>query len=217
MSENERRRRHHPIKWVKRVLRIAVLGALIALGILYYQPVSRFLLALINGVDYTATAQLLSHEMETVSELISLRATDTGILTGTIKAKFIGTVSEINVPYEYEIGLGVKLSDVLLQPQEYSLTVVVPKAQVLYDSFRVTGETTGNDFLGQATNARYQKLQDEQREKCREGYENDPESLHQAWDSACEQLKSLFSQWSGQNLSLDFVPAEDNKIDASAP
>lgn len=217
MSGNEQRRRRHPWRWVKRAFRLALLCALIALGILYYNPISRFLSALIYGVDYTATAQLLSHEMETVGELITLRSVDTGILTGTIKAKFLGTVSEISVPYEYEIGMGIRLSDVQLRPEEYSLTVAVPKAQVLYDSFQVTGEATGSDFLGQATKSRYQKLQDDQHQICREGYENDADTLRQAWDSACEQLRSLFSQWSGQNLSLDFVPAEENKIDASAP
>ena len=39
--------------------------------------------------------------------------------------------------------------------------------------------------------------------------------------AACEQLKTLFSQWSGQSLTLDFVRAEekteDKKIDASVP
>lgn len=216
MSEYERKR-HASGRWIRRTIRLMVLLGLITLGVLYFNPISRFLTALINGVDYTATADLLSHEMESVGELITLRGTDTGILTGTIKAKFLGTVSEISVPYEYEIGMGIKLEDVELRPMETSLTVLVPRAQVLYDSFRVTGETTGSDFLGQATNSRYQKLQDEQHQKCRQGYENDPDYLAQAWDSACEQLKSLFSQWSGQPLAMDFLPAEENKIDASAP
>ena len=204
-------------RWIGRTVRIAVLCALVALGVLYYNPIARFVNALINGVDYTATAQLLSHELEEVGELVTLRATDTGVLTGTIKAKFLGTVSEIKAPYVYEIGLGIRLTDVRLQPEESSLTVFVPPAQVLYDSFQVTGETTGSDFLGQATKDRYQKLQDDQHRICREGYENDAETVRKAWDSACEQLKTLFSQWSGQNLSLHFVSSEEKKIDASAP
>ncbi|MBR6185642.1 MAG: DUF4230 domain-containing protein [Clostridia bacterium] len=216
MSEREGKRRF-PVRWIKRAIRIAALSALIALGIVYFNPISRFFTALFHGVDYTATAELLSHEMETVGELITLRATDTGILTGTINAKFLGRVSEISVPYEYEIGMGVSLSDVVLEPEESRLTVVVPKAQVLYDSFQVTGEASGSDFFGQATKSRYQKLQDEQHRKCREGYENDEESMRKAWDSACEQLKTLFSQWSGQNLTLHFISEEDHKIDANAP
>ena len=199
---------------IRRALRLAVLCALIVLGVIYYGPLSRFISGLFSGVDYHAVSQLLSREMKTAGELIAVRGTDQGILTGTIKAKLIGTVSEISVPYQYEIGLGVNLAEVEVTPNETSLTVAVPRAQVLYDSFQVTGSVAGSDFLGQATKQRYQNLQDQQHKKCREEYESNPEFMQQAWDATCQQLRDLFSQWTGKNLTLDFVFAEEKTAKA---
>lgn len=166
---------------------------------------SRWFSFLLPRVDYESAAVQLTHEMEKAGELIAVRNTDTGIMTGTISAKFFGTVSEVTAPYLYEIGLGIKLADVKLTPQENSLTVSVPDAQVLYDSFQVTGDPQNNDFWGFATQSRYQKMQDEQQAACRAGYVNDPVYMEQAWDAVCEQLETLFRQWTGESLQLEFV------------
>ena len=78
------------------------------------------------------------------------------------------------------------------------------------------GTGAGSDFLGQATKQRYQNLQDQQHKKCREEYESNPEFMQQAWDETCQQLRGLFSQWTGKSLTLDFVPAEEKAAKASS-
>ena len=197
-------KRRRLIKRIKRSIRLAVLVGLIALGIVYWGPLSRLLSSLLLGVDYQASAQLISHQLEEVGELVTLRAIDNGVLNGELKAKFLGTVSQVTVPYQYEIGMGIKLEDVVLTPGENDLTVSVPPAQVLYDSFQVTGEPETKDILRQASQARYQKLQNAQHEECRQQYLSDQESMQSAWKSACDQLRALFSQWTGKALNLRF-------------
>jgi hypothetical protein len=143
--------------------------------------------------------------MEKAGELIAVRHTDTGVMTGAINAKFLGTVSQVTAPYLYEIGMGVKLTDVKLAPEETRLTVTVPQAQVLYDNFQITGNIQNNDFWGFASQQRYQQMQDEQQAACRQSYLDDPRFMEQAWEAACEQLETLFRQWTGENLQLRFL------------
>ena len=126
-------------------------------------------------------------------------------MTGSIDALFLGTVSRVTAPYLYEIGLGIKLEDVKLTPEETKLTVTVPKPQVLYDHFQVTGDVQSDDFWGLATQQRYQQMLDERHAACHEAYMNDPQCLEQAWEAACEQLEALFCQWTGENLQLRFL------------
>lgn len=164
---------------------------------------------LLPGLDYHSAAVQLTHEMEKAGELVAVRHTDTGVLNGSINAKLIGTVSKVTAPYLYEIGLGIKLEDVKLDPDDSQLTVIVPQARMLYDHFQVTGDVQSDDFWGFATQQRYQQMLDEQQAACRQSYLDDPKFMEQAWEAACEQLEILFRQWTGENLQLRFLREGD--------
>ena len=202
MSEMKRKRGG---RLFRRVIAIVTLALAIILADILSPYIKNWVYAVLPRVDYQSAAVRLTHEMEKVGELIAVRHTDTGVMNGKVEALFLGTVSEVSVPYRYEIGLGVKLGDVKLEPEENSLIVSVPQAQVLYDHFQATGEPQNNDFWGFATQQRYQKMLDEQHAACRAGYESDPAFLSEAWEVVCEQLTALFHQWSGENLQLRFV------------
>lgn len=205
----EKRREKKRGGWlIRRVSAIVTLALALLLANAAYPYLGDWLSRLLPGVDYSSVAIQLTHEMEKAGELIAIRNTDTGILKGTINAMFLGSVSEVTAPYLYEIGLGVKLADVKLEPGENQLTVEVPEAQMLYDSFQVTGNPQNNDFWGFATQKRYQQMQDEQQAACRAVYLEDPKYMNEAWDAVCEQLEGLFRQWTGENLRLDFVHAD---------
>ncbi len=160
---------------------------------------------LLPKVDYNSAAERLTHEMVKAGELIAVRHTDTGVMTGSIDALFLGTVSRVTAPYQYEIGRGSRLEDVKLTAGETELTVTVPKPQALYDHFQVTGDVKNDDFWGLASQQRYQQMLDEQQAACRQAYLDDPQCLEQAWEAACEQLETLFRQWTGENLQLRFL------------
>ena len=128
-----------------------------------------------------------------------------------------GTVStfvSVKAPYAYEVGFGLKLAEVALNPVEEGLVVEVPDAKALYDSFNITGDPEISDPFGLISKDRtmgngdlYQRLVDDEHTACRLRYENDPEYSRQAWDAAVEQLAQLFKQWSGEELTLEFVHA----------
>ncbi len=205
----EQRRRgagRRALTWLPRKIGLIVVLALAIVLASYFSPyITGWLNRVLFRIDYQQTATQLTHEMEKVGELIAIRNTDTGVLDGDIRAKLIGSVSHITVPYSYEIGLGVKLENVTLTPEEARLVVTVPDAEMLYDSFEVTGKTENRDFWGLSTQDRYQSMLNEQQTACRRTYLDDPACMEQAWDAACEQLRTLFLQWTGESLQLEFV------------
>ncbi len=207
-EQYDRRRRggRRALTWLPRKIGLIVALALAIVLASYFSPyITGWLNRVLFRIDYRQTATQLTHEMREVGELIALRNTDTGVLDGDIKAKLIGSVSHITVPYTYEIGLGVKLEKVTLTPEENRLVVAVPDAEMLYDRFEVTGKVDNRDFWGLSTQDRYQTMLNEQQNVCRKAYLDNPECMEQAWKSSCEQLKALFLQWTGESLRLEFV------------
>ena len=205
MREREERKRRRVPRLLRRLAAIVTLALALILANTFSPYIKNWVYRLLPGVDYQSAVTRLTHEMEKAGELIAVRHTDTGVMTGTIDALFLGTVSKVSAPYLYEIGLGIKLEDVKLTPGETELTVTVPKPQVLYDHFQVTGDIQNDDFWGLATQQRYQKMLDERQTACRQSYLNDPQCLEKAWEAACEQLGTLFRQWTGENLQLRFL------------
>ena len=190
---------------LRRLGAIVTLALALTLANVFSPFMKNWFSGLLPKVDYSSAVERLTHEMVKAGELIAVRHTDTGVMTGSIDALFLGTVSRVSAPYQYEIGLGIKLEEVNLTPEETELTVTVPKPQVLYDHFQVTGDVRNDDFWGLASQQRYQQMLDEQHAACRQNYLDDPKCMEQAWEAACEQLEILFRQWTGENLQLRFL------------
>lgn len=204
-EREERRSRRRAPRLLRRLGAILVLALALTLANVFSPFLKNWFSYFMPRVDYNSAVERLTHEMVKAGELIAVRHTDTGVMTGSIDALFLGTVSKVSAPYLYEIGLGIKLEEVKLTPGETELTVTVPKPQVLYDHFQVTGEVQNDDFWGLATQQRYQQMLNEQQAACREAYLNDPKFMEQAWEASCEQLETLFRQWTGENLQLRFL------------
>ncbi len=204
-ERTERRRRGRAPRLLRRLGAIVALALAITLANVFSPIMKNWFSGLLPKVDYNSAAERLTHEMVKAGELIAVRHTDTGVMTGSIDALFLGTVSRVTAPYQYEIGLGIRLEDVKLTAGETELTVTVPKPQALYDHFQVTGEIRNNDFWGLASQQRYQQMLDEQQAACRQAYLDDPQFMQQAWEAACEQLEILFRQWTGEDLQLRFL------------
>ena len=202
MREKKRRRGS---RLLKRIVLILTLALAIILADVFSPYIKKWMAGFLPHINYETAAVQLTHEMEKAGELIATRYTDTGIMTGDLKALFLGTVGNVTAPYLYEIGLGVKLEDVKLTPEENELKVTVPAPQMLYDSFQVTGEPESKDFWRLTGEQQYQRMQDAQQETCREKYVSDPAVMQQVWEAVCEQLETLFRQWTGENLQLRFL------------
>ena len=204
-EERRTRKKRRAPRLLRRLGAIVALALAITLANVFSPIMKNWFSGLLPKVDYNSAAERLTHEMVKAGELIAVRHTDTGVMTGSIDALFLGTVSRVTAPYQYEIGLGIRLEDVKLTAGETELTVTVPKPQALYDHFQVTGDVKNDDFWGLASQQRYQQMLDEQQAACRQTYLDDPQCLEQAWEAACEQLETLFRQWTGENLQLRFL------------
>jgi hypothetical protein len=204
-EERRTRKKRRAPRLLRRLGAIVALALAITLANVFSPIMKNWFSGLLPKVDYNSAAERLTHEMVKAGELIAVRHTDTGVMTGSIDALFLGTVSRVTAPYQYEIGLGIRLEDVKLTAGETELTVTVPKPQALYDHFQVTGDVKNDDFWGLASQQRYQQMLDEQQAACRQAYLDDPQCLEQAWEAACEQLETLFRQWTGENLQLRFL------------
>ena len=215
MNQQNRRNRKQPFwartgKWIARKIGGIVAAALVIVLVIILLPYVRGWIGhLLPGLDYAKMSELLTHEMELKGELLAVTYSDTGLMTGTVSS-FV----TVKAPYSYEIGYGLKLAQVVLTPEEEGIEVLVPDAQILYDSFNITGDPEISDPFGLAAKDRlmgngdlYQRLVDDEHAACRMRYENDPEYSQKAWDAAVEQLRQLFLQWSGQELSLTFAHA----------
>lgn len=188
----------------KAVLRVIALALAIILAVTLLPYARNFLRQYLPQGKYDQTSARLTHEMQAVGELTAVRHRDTGVMVATVDALLVGTVQKVSVPYAYEIGLGLRLDDVKLTPTENGITVSVPDAAMLYDSFTVTGEPEVSDFWYRLTENRYQQMLDGQAAACRAEYLEDAVCMQQAWDAACDQLAALFSKWSGETLPLQF-------------
>ena len=204
-ERTERRRSGRAPRLLRRLGAIVALALALTLANVFSPFMKNWFSRFLPSVDYSSAVERLTHEMVKAGELISVRHTDTGVMTGSIDALFLGTVSKVSAPYLYEIGLGIKLEDVKLTPGETELTVTVPHAQVLYDHFQVTGDVQNDDFWGLATQQRYQQMLDERHAACRQAYLDDPKCMERAWEAACEQMETLFRQWTGEELQLRFL------------
>ncbi|MBR4538681.1 MAG: DUF4230 domain-containing protein [Clostridia bacterium] len=204
-ERTERRRSGRAPRLLRRLGAIVALALALTLANVFSPFIKNWFSRFLPSVDYSSAVERLTHEMVKAGELISVRHTDTGVMTGSIDALFLGTVSKVSAPYLYEIGLGIKLEDVKLTPGETELTVTVPHAQVLYDHFQVTGDVQNDDFWGLATQQRYQQMLDERHAACRQAYLDDPKCMERAWEAACEQMETLFRQWTGEELQLRFL------------
>lgn len=204
-EERRTRKKRRAPRLLRRLGAIVALALAITLANVFSPIMKNWFSGLLPKVDYNSAAERLTHEMVKAGELIAVRHTDTGVMTGSIDALFLGTVSRVTAPYQYEIGLGIRLEDVKLTAGETELTVTVPRPQALYDHFQVTGDVQNDDFWGLASQQRYQQMLDEQQAACRKAYLDDPQCLEQAWEAACEQLETLFRQWTGENLQLRFL------------
>lgn len=194
----------------KRLLRVLTLALALTIAAVLLPYARDWLGAYLPQGKYERASRLLSHEMQRAGELTAVRHVEQGVMKTETNALFIGSVQSVSVPYTYEIGLGFSLDEVRLTPTERSISVAVPEIRMLYDSFQPSGEAEVHDFWYRLTEKQYQKMLDDQAAACREKYLGDADAQAQAWDAACEALRTLLSQMAGEKLPLAFERAGTN-------
>ena len=189
-------------KITKLLVRILCLTCAILLAAVLLPAVK----SLLPQPGYARTSTQLTHAMQEAGELTAVTYTDTGVAVAETKALLVGTVLKVSIPYEYKIGFGFALKDVVLEANESNIAVYLPDIVMLHDSFTVTGEVQVEKLLYDLTEKHYQQILDDEALSCRKRYLDGTEYQQAAWDAACKALSGLFSQWTGEeNLPLTFL------------
>ena len=189
------------MKWI---LRPICLGLALVIGAALYPYARNLINDLLPRGKYEQAAEKLTHQMEKAGELTAVTYQDTGVMKASTSALLIGNVQQVKAPYSYKIGLGIRLDEVELIATETGIIVRLPEAQMIYDSFQITGDPQISDFWYHLTEERYQQMINDQAKKCREEYLDDVHYLEEAWKAACDALDKLLIQWAGENLPLQF-------------
>lgn len=192
-------------RFVKYILRIVALALALVLAFAAYPYVRNFVVRTLGDIDYDRSAQVITHEMEKLGELTALRLSDTGVMDAKVDALLVGTVASVRVEYRYDIGFGVDLTAAVVTGGEEGITVALPPVKMLYDSFEVTNSPEIRDFFALVTEKKYQEMLSEQALSCREKYVDDADTAHEAWEAACDALRALFKQWTGNSPACRFV------------
>ncbi|MBE5786781.1 MAG: hypothetical protein E7324_04490 [Clostridiales bacterium] len=162
---------------------------------------------LLSGDKYKRTTLMLEEKMEQTGELTAIRYEQTGVMNANVDAALLGTVGSITAPYRYEAVYGFSLADVELIAGEDGITAVLPPVRILYDKFQLTDDAQIQDFWNLVTEKRYQQVLDRQAAECRMKYET-PAYAKEAWVAACEELQGMFTKWTGEELPVTFLQAD---------
>lgn len=176
-------------------LRIFSIAVIVSLVIVLLPSISSLVSRLLPKGDPTVCSVLLKREMAKVGKLATVEYTDTGVLSASTSALFLGDVQKVTAPYTYQIALGIDLDQANLSVANGKVTVSVPELSMLYDKLTVTDDPAVEDFWYPLTEAQYQRMLDTEEENRRNAYLQDAEMMENAWAATVEKLEALLSRW----------------------
>lgn len=195
------------MKTIKKLLiKLLSIAIVIFLIITFWPSIRSWLAGMLPNSQFEHTSTQLSHTMESKGDLVIATYTDTGVAYAKKDAALIGTVAEVNVPYQYEINFGFPLSEVTLTATEKGITVKIPPIRVLSENFSVTGEVKKNDFWRLIDENSYQRIINDQAAACLAQYTANDAYATDLWNAACKALTTSLCEWSGDaDLPLTYV------------
>ena len=183
------------MKVIKRILLCIILCIILCcIALLTVPELRTWLKNVFFNINYQSVAETISHELTETGELVCLEITDTDVLTASVNAALIpSSVATLTVNYQYDLSLGVDLSQAKTEVAEDGIAVYLPPAHVISDKITAVGDVQKSDFWHLIDETKYQQIMDKQLLECRSRYENDQDLLNQAWNKCCDTLKSLLS------------------------
>lgn len=194
----------------KLLLRLLCIAVIVFLAVTFWPSIHSWFSGLLPVNRFHQASIRLTHTMESKGDLLVATYTDTGIAYAKKDAFLLGTVAEVNIPYQYEIHFGFPLSEVKLTATENGISVQIPPIRMLSDTLTVTGDVTKNDFWRLMDENSYQQIINNQAEACRNHYLNSSEYRLETQSAACKALSESLREWSGDHdLPLTFEHTEN--------
>jgi len=178
-------------KWLLKPIAAAII---ICLVIAFLPQITSLVRHLFPSGDPIVTSQLIKSKMEEVGKLTVVEYTDSHTVEAHRSAIFFDA-QRVSFPYDYKVALGIDLTKVSVAYTENQMIFTLPPIEVLYDELTVTGEIEKWDFLYHFTEKDYQKLLENEKASCKQGYLENQEIMSTAFNQAVNAMKSLFAVW----------------------
>ena len=91
MERDRKYRRRRAPRLIRRLAAIAALALAIALADVLSPFIKNWMYQVLPHLNYHSAAEQLTHEMEKAGELIAVRHTDTGVMTGSVAGTAVGS------------------------------------------------------------------------------------------------------------------------------
>lgn len=180
-------------RWLARIAASAVTLVLVIVLLPYGARLASALLPDLSGAAVNATV-LLSHKLESSARLETATVEDEGLLNASTSALFLGQVQSVSIQYVYKASLGIDLQKVELSLQGSTITLKLPKIEILSDSITPL-QVEKNDFWYPLTEERRQKLLDDELLQCRQRCLEEYAISDEAWASTVSAMERTIASW----------------------
>ena len=149
-------------------------------------------------------AQTLARHFEESARLETMKIKEDGVLTSSTSALFLGTVQQVTIRYRYEMSLGIDLREVSVSAQGHTLTITLPRLEVLSDSL-TPEEVTRDDFWYPLTEKRRKALLEAERITCRTRCLEEQSTSADTWEQTCRMFDETIAGWLVDTSGLAIV------------
>lgn len=196
------------LKWFLGILSSALT---ITLVIVLFPHISRIVSRLLPDESASAirASVILSQEFTQRATLETLRIKEEGALNYEVKAAFLGTVASITADYTYEGSFGIDLQQVTMRREGGTLVLVLPEPTLILDTLTPSDITLDKTLYPYLDENDYQRVLEEQRLACREGYLSG-DKAQMLWDATTAALDETIARWldASGGLSIRYEKAD---------
>ena len=185
-------------KVFKRIISMAVSLAL-AVALVYFGP--GLYVRFFGEGNARWISERFSETLREKNELVVYEIETTGQETVSQDAWLIGTVQKVEIPYTFRMSYTVDLSYAVIEVEETSIHVKVPKPAPAYQKLSVEEENVRKvDWLYRLTPERYAQIKQELEDRLFEEYSANVMYAQNAWDIAVRNIEKLLKPVVEENL-----------------
>lgn len=186
-------------KFIKRLVLLAFLGAILYVAIRYYPIVSK----LFAGEKLNFRDIRSSVELRDIGKLNSLQLTQSGTFENDTKALFNITANSIWVDYEFRGLYGIDLTEAYVRTDGKDINVYLPKAELTDHSIKIL-KVSRKDFLKPVTPEDLVRIVAEFKKQLYEQYRTDAANLQKARENAFDIAQNIIKGYLGNSDGYSF-------------
>lgn len=186
-------------KFIKKLVLLAFLGAILYVAIRYYPIVSK----LFAGEKLNFRDIRSSVELRDIGRLNSLQLTQSGTFENDTKALFNITANSIWVDYEFRGLYGIDLTEAYVRSDGKDINVYLPKAELIDHDIKIL-KVSRKDFLKPVTPEDLVRIVAEFKKQLYEQYRTDAANLQKARENAFDIAKNIIKGYLGNSDGYSF-------------